>query len=231
MTAPSPRTVDAAAALPGTRPRVLVADDEEGTRALMAEMLSHSGFDVVQAHDGTEALARARATPPDLALVDVMMPGMDGREVCRRMGADPALTHVPVILHSSADERDVDWRGVGADAFLQKPFRIAQLPEFVRRHLSARSGQPPRARRLTDDEVRALAVEIRRAVRMPRSAERNDDVLAPRRELSPEDEARVEAALLDLLMAARDADAEARGSAGDTREGSPTDDGSDDGRR
>ena len=190
-----------------SRPRVLVADDEEGTLALMAEMLTHSGFDVVPARDGTEALARARKAPPDLALLDVMMPGMDGLEVCRRMGADPALTHVPVVLHSSADERDIDWRGCGADAFLQKPFRIAQLPALVRQHLAARAGLPPRAQRLTDAEVRALAAEIRRAVRAPRRAEVEDDVLAPRRELSPEDEARVEAALLALLETSRDAGA------------------------
>ena len=186
-----------------TRPRVLVADDEEGTLALIADMLAHAGFDVVAARDGTEALRRAREAPPDLALLDVMMPGMDGREVCRRMGADPALTHVPVILHSSADEQDVAWRACGADAFLQKPFRVAHLPALVRRHLAARAGAAPRALRLTDAEVRALAVEIRRAVRAPRSAERNDDVLAPHRELSPEDEARVEAALLELLASSR----------------------------
>jgi CheY-like chemotaxis protein len=189
------------------RPRVLVADDEEGTLALMTQMLTHGGFDVVPARDGAEALRRAREAPPDLALLDVMMPGMDGREVCRRMGADPALTHVPVILHSSADERDVDWRACGADAFLQKPFRIARLPELVRQYLAARAGAPPRARRLTDDEVRALAADIRAAVRAPRRAERPDDVLLPHRELSPEDEARVEAALLALLAASRDRDA------------------------
>jgi DNA-binding response OmpR family regulator len=189
----------------GARPRVLVADDEEGTLALLTEMLTHSGFDVVPALDGQEALRLARQAPPDLALLDVMMPGMDGREVCRRMGADPALTHVPVILTSAAEERDVAWRACGADAFLPKPFRIARLPAFVRQHLSARVGQPPRVRRLSDDEVHALAAEIRRAVRAPRGAERNDDVLAPHRELSPEDEARVEAALLALLEQSRDA--------------------------
>jgi DNA-binding response OmpR family regulator len=211
MTDPADRAPDRA---PG-RPHVLVADDEAGTLALMAEMLTHSGFDVVQARDGVEALRRAREAPPDIALLDVMMPGMDGREVCRRMGADPALTHVPVILHSSADERDVDWRACGADAFLQKPFRIAQLPGLVRQHLSTRAGAAPRARRLTDDEVRALAVEIRAAVRAPRNAERPGHVLAPQRELSPEDEARVEAALLALLEASRAPDA---GSVNDGRD-------------
>jgi CheY-like chemotaxis protein len=87
--------------------RVLVADDEEGTLVLMAEMLTYSGYDVVQARDGLEALVRARETPPALVLLDVMMPGLDGREVCRRMRADGMLDGVPIILISVADEADV----------------------------------------------------------------------------------------------------------------------------
>ncbi|MGZ8493478.1 MAG: response regulator [Gemmatirosa sp.] len=221
------------AAMPGTappRPRVLVADDEEGTLGLMAEMLAHAGFDVVQARDGIEALARAREAPPDLALLDVMMPGLDGREVCRRMSADPALTKVPVVLHSAADERDIDWRACGADAFLQKPFRIARHPEVVREQLSARAGRPPRARRLTDDEVRALAAEIRQAVRARRRDDLSDDVLAAHRELSPADEARVEAALLEMLEAARERAAESAHDGTDDGTGDGTGDGTDDDR-
>ena len=124
-------------------PRVLVADDEAGTLALMADMLAYGGFDVVRARDGLEALVRAREAPPDLALLDVMMPGMDGREVCRQLRADPKLADVPVVLHSAADEADVDWRGCGADAFVQKPFRIRDLPDLVRRHLSPRPPDAP----------------------------------------------------------------------------------------
>jgi CheY-like chemotaxis protein len=181
--------------------RILVADDEQGTLELMGEILTHAGFDVVRARDGLEALSMARELVPDLALLDVMMPGMDGREVCRRLCADPALTHMPVILHSAADERDIDWRACGADAFLAKPFRLASLPDLVRQYLHARDGKPPRARRLTDEEVQALAVEILQAVRRPRTLDHRGDVLAPDRELSPEDEARVEAALLAALEA------------------------------
>jgi DNA-binding response OmpR family regulator len=124
------------------RPRILVADDELGTLALMAEILTYGGFDVTRARDGLEALVRALETRPDLALIDVMMPGLDGREVCRRMRADPSLAATPIILHSSADSDDVDWREVGADAFLQKPFSVRELPSFVRGHLGRR-GEPP----------------------------------------------------------------------------------------
>ncbi len=123
-------------------PRILVADDELGTLALMAEILTYGGFDVTRARDGLEALVRALETRPDLALIDVMMPGLDGREVCRRMRADPSLAATSIILHSSADQEDVDWRAAGADAFLQKPFSIRELSAFVHRHLGRR-GEPP----------------------------------------------------------------------------------------
>ena len=137
------RRVDDASA----RPRILVADDEMGTLALMADVLTYGGFDVTRARDGLEALVRAHEARPDLALIDVMMPGLDGREVCRRMRADPSLAATPIILHSSADGDDVDWREVGADAFLQKPFSIRELPDFVRKHLGRRGGAatPPAA--------------------------------------------------------------------------------------
>ena len=180
--------------------RVLVADDEDGTLSLLVTVLTFAGFTAIPARDGLEALELARQSPPDIALLDVMMPGMDGREVCRRMGADPTLTHVPVILQSAADEQDIDWRGCGADAFLAKPFVVRELPDFVTRHLSTRadSGRP-RALRLTDDQVTELAARIRQAVRQVPDPASGEDVLSAHRELSPEDESRVEAALLSLL--------------------------------
>lgn len=200
MDASRPPTPDSGTHPPGIPARILVADDEDGTLTLLVTALTYSGFTVIPARDGLEALLRARESPPDIALLDVMMPGMDGREVCRRMDADPALTHIPVILNSSADERDIDWRGCGADAFVRKPFSIRDLGALVRKHLSSRAeSDRPRARRLTDDEVMELARQIRRAVRMPPDANPRAGVLSPHRELSPEDEARVEAALVALL--------------------------------
>ncbi|HEU6450174.1 MAG TPA: response regulator transcription factor [Gemmatimonadaceae bacterium] len=117
------------------RPRILVVDDEPGTAELMAVMLTHAGFEVVQARDGFDAMARVRETPFDLILLDVMLPGLDGRETCRLLKEYGALG-TRVVLHSSADEDDVDWRRAGADGFLQKPFDIRELPDFVRAHLA-----------------------------------------------------------------------------------------------
>ncbi|MEW5930278.1 MAG: response regulator [Gemmatimonadota bacterium] len=119
------------------KPRLLVADDEPAITALVAEMLGYAGFDVVRAHGGAEALVLARAARPDLVLLDVMMPDLDGRDACRALKMDAELRDVPVVLFSSADEQDVHWRGAGADGFLQKPFSIRELPAFVRGFLGS----------------------------------------------------------------------------------------------
>jgi DNA-binding response OmpR family regulator len=119
--------------------RVLVADDEPAITTLMGDMLAYAGFGVLRAHGGAEALTLARTERPDVILLDVMMPDLDGRDTCRALKMDRALQHIPVVLFSSADERDVHWRGAGADAFLQKPFSIRALPEFIRSVLAGGS--------------------------------------------------------------------------------------------
>ncbi|HEX2188900.1 MAG TPA: response regulator [Longimicrobiaceae bacterium] len=115
--------------------RVLVADDEPAITELMASILAYAGFEVLQAHDGPEALGLALRERPDLAMLDVMMPGLDGRDTCRALRMEGELHGLPVVLFSSADEQDVDWRGAGASAFLQKPFDVRGLPELVSRML------------------------------------------------------------------------------------------------
>lgn len=115
--------------------RVLVADDEPLTAEMLALMLTFRGYDVVCAYDGAEALACARELRPDVFLLDVLMPGLEGVELTRRLRADPELGERPVVLLSSADEDQVDWRSAGADLFLQKPIDILALPDLVERLL------------------------------------------------------------------------------------------------
>jgi CheY-like chemotaxis protein len=117
--------------------RVLVADDEPLTAEMLALMLAFRGFEVVCAHDGAEALARAREMKPDVLLLDVLMPGLEGDAVTRLLRTDPELAHCPVVLISSADEREVGWRDAGANLFLQKPLDIRSLPDVVERLLEA----------------------------------------------------------------------------------------------
>jgi CheY-like chemotaxis protein len=119
---------------------VLVADDEPLTAEMLALMLGFRGHDVVCAYDGAEALERARELKPDVVLLDVLMPGLRGDAVARRLRADPELAGCPVVLMSSVDEAEVRWREAGADVFLQKPFDIRQVPELVARLLRAAPG-------------------------------------------------------------------------------------------
>ena len=113
---------------------ILVVDDAPMGRELLSGLLEQGGFAVRTASSGREALDMAAANAPDLVLLDVMMPGMDGYEVCRRMRRDPALAQVPVIMVTALDDRESRLKGIeaGADDFLTKPFDEAELSARVR---------------------------------------------------------------------------------------------------
>lgn len=117
----------------GAGKKVLVADDEQAITELVAFALELEGYRVIQAPDGPEALRLAKEEHPDLAMVDVMMPGLDGREVSRRLKDDPATSHIPVLLFSAAPNPDID--EARADGFMPKPFDINQLLDTVRRYI------------------------------------------------------------------------------------------------
>jgi len=104
-------------------PRILIVDDNETNRDILATRLDGHGYELLQAADGEEALASARANLPDLILLDVMMPKIDGFEVCRRLKSDPALPFMPIILVTAkADTKDVvAGLDAGADEYLTKP--------------------------------------------------------------------------------------------------------------
>ncbi len=112
--------------------RILVVDDAEANVRLLAAKLSAEYYDVLTASDGPSALALAAEQVPDIILLDVLMPGMDGLEVCRRLKSDAATRHIPVILITALDGRRDRLRGLeaGADDFLTKP--IDDLALFAR---------------------------------------------------------------------------------------------------
>ena len=112
--------------------RILVVDDAEANVRLLEAKLSAEYYDVLTASDGPSALKVAADQVPDIILLDVMMPGMDGLEVCRRLKADPATRHIPVILVTALDGRRDRLSGLeaGADDFLTKP--IDDLALFAR---------------------------------------------------------------------------------------------------
>jgi two-component system cell cycle response regulator len=114
--------------------RILVVDDIESNVRLLEAKLSAEYYDVLTAYDGPTALAMAASEQPDIVLLDVMMPGMDGFSVCRRLKDDPATRHIPVVLVTALDGRADRVAGLeaGADDFLTKPIDDVMLFARVR---------------------------------------------------------------------------------------------------
>ena len=114
--------------------RVLVVDDVLSNVKLLEAKLAAEYFEVVTASHGVEALAKIKSDQPDIILLDVMMPGMDGFEVCRRVKSDPASAHIPVVITTALDQTSdrVTGLSAGADDFLTKPIDDAALFARVR---------------------------------------------------------------------------------------------------
>ncbi len=112
-----------------SRPLVLIADDDPDILTLIALTLERDGYDVAVARDGLAAVETARGHAPHLAVLDLMMPGIDGCEVTRRLRAEPATRSIPiVILTAVAEESQVAAAlAAGADAYMKKPFSPRQL--------------------------------------------------------------------------------------------------------
>ena len=141
-----PIAADAAAPAPasagGEAPRVLVVEDHPDMRAYLVEHLS-AHFQVVEAGDGEAALARAREARPALIVSDVMMPGMDGLTLCRRLRADPNLSGVPVMLVSAKASLDDRLTGLSlADDYLTKPFSMRELLTRARKLIVPQASTP-----------------------------------------------------------------------------------------
>ena len=140
-------------------PRILIVDDSEANRDILSARLAPHGYEVVHAADGEEALAAARERAPDLILLDVMMPKIDGIEVCRRLKQDAELPFMPIILVTArADTRDVvTGLEAGADEYLTKPIDQSALVARVKSVLRLKE---------LHDQVQGQAREIERMGRL-----------------------------------------------------------------
>ncbi len=122
--------------------KVLIADDDPTILMLLRVNLEMEGYEVVSAANGSEAIERAREEVPDLMILDVMMPGMDGWEASRQMREFPALSDIPIIfLSARAQETDIQkGRDSGAMEYVTKPFDPPALMETVARVLTGEQG-------------------------------------------------------------------------------------------
>jgi putative two-component system response regulator len=137
---------------PSTPPTVLLVDDEESVTRVFARLLAREGYAVAVAHDGPSAIITVANNPPDVILLDVMIPGLDGFEICRRLKRDPQTRLTPIVLVTALNAREHRIQGVeaGADDFLTKPVDTHELLARVRSLV--------RAKRYTDDLDSAASI-------------------------------------------------------------------------
>jgi two-component system cell cycle response regulator DivK len=113
---------------------ILVIEDYSDTRELLSGMLRYKGFRVIEAEDGLEGLLKASANYPDLIILDLALPEMDGVEAARRIHAQPKLSHTPIFVISAFVTKEVekDVRAAGCVAVFPKPFDVDQLMEKIK---------------------------------------------------------------------------------------------------
>ena len=142
-----------------SRARILVVDDQPANIQVVGGMLGKLGYDIVPASDGATALKRLALNVPDLILLDVLMPGMDGVEVCRRIRANADWTDIPIIFLSAADDKELIVRALEAGGvdFVTKPFSHAEMVSRVRTHLALKAARD-RLRQLAEDKDELLGI-------------------------------------------------------------------------
>src|SRR5712692_10441925 len=117
-----------------SKQRILIIEDERALTKVHAYNLQREGYEVTLAHDGVEGLRRAQANPPDLVILDLMLPGMDGLDVCRELRAGEVTRPIPILmLTAKAEETDqVVGFSLGADDYVTKPFSVKVLLQRIK---------------------------------------------------------------------------------------------------
>jgi len=152
--------------------RVLVVDDTERNVKLLADLLTFKGYSVLTASGGKEALERIAAEPPDIVLLDVMMPDINGYDVCRKIREAPATATLPVVMVTALDPANERVKGIeaGADDFLSKPINQAELLARVRSLLRVKSlhDQLAEMNRTLERRVEEQVTQLERLGRLKR---------------------------------------------------------------
>ena len=130
------------------KPVILIADDDPEILTMLGIRLSKKGFSVLEAVDGTQTVELARKHKPDLVLLDVMMPGMNGWEVAKALRSDDTFANVGIVMLTAIGEKVNEMTSplYGADAFVDKPFDFADLESRIRKVIESRRGSEEHAR-------------------------------------------------------------------------------------
>ena len=125
--------------------KILVIEDDPATSRLVDYSLRHEGYQVITSSNGLEGIRKAHSESPDLVILDVMLPGMDGFEICHRLRSEPATAGLPILMFSAkAQEIDKDTGiKVGADDYLTKPSAPAEIVSRVEKLLAKKKGTIP----------------------------------------------------------------------------------------
>lgn len=139
--------------------RILVVDDQPTNLQIVGAVLGNLGHEIIPAEDGPTALKRVALRHPDLILLDLLMPGMDGCEVCKQLKANPAWQHIPVIFLSAADDKDLIVRALdsGGVDYITKPFNQAELVSRVRTQLVLKTARD-QLRQLAEDKDELMGI-------------------------------------------------------------------------
>src|SRR5271169_1207597 len=139
--------------------RILVVDDQPANVQIVGAVLGKLGCEIIPASDGATALKRVALRPPDLILLDLLMPGMGGCEVCEQLKKNPDWKDIPVIFLSAADDKDLIVRALdsGGVDYITKPFNQAELISRVRTQLALKAARD-RLKQLAEDKDELLGI-------------------------------------------------------------------------
>ncbi len=149
--------------------RILLIDDEDALRRLLAEVVVEAGYDVVEARNGDEGIAEVRRQRPDLVVCDVNMPGLDGHDVLKVVRADPSVASVPFLFLSGLGERDAVRAGMilGADDYLTKPVSSQELLDAIAVRLTRMDATRQEAERQMEELRLGITVLLPHEMRTP----------------------------------------------------------------
>lgn len=128
----------------GEKPRILLVDDEPSIVKMVGKRLEIEGFEVLIAMDGQDALAKAHAESPQLIVLDLMLPKLNGYEVCTMLKQDTRYQKIPIIIFTAKTQEKDEKMALecGANAYMRKPFRAQELTEKIRSLIAAAPAQP-----------------------------------------------------------------------------------------